>query len=254
LLAVRKGLEEISMEVLDEGVDRATLGVLSRATLISAEERQVVAYHEAGHALVAAVLPGADLPHRLTIQPRGGTLGHCSMADTHDRVTWSRSRLVAHMASLLGGWVAEKVVFDEVGSGASSDLERASTIARRMVRDWGMSDTVGPMSFPTTDTGWGPVRYSEQESVTIYVETRTLVGEARKLANDVLVSRRSTLDVLASALLERETLSRGEILAMVDAPQGTAAHGNGTSDSAIVTSTQGGVLDLPGGRRGRYGI
>jgi len=213
LLAARRGGEGIDMAALEEGIDRARLGILSRSTIMSDEERRIVAYHEAGHALVALALPGGAPPHKLTIAPRGGTLGHCSLVDTHDRSIRTRSRLVGHMAVLLGGRLAEVIEFGEPSSSAGSDLEAASHIARQMVRELGMSDALGPLSYAEgpISTGSGPRTYSEEASRLIDAEARRLGEEASALASDTLLRRRAALRRVAEALLERETLTAAEL-------------------------------------------
>ncbi len=212
LLATRRGLDRISMAVLDEGVDRATFGLVSHQAMMTDEARSVVAYHEACHAIVALALPGAMPPHKLTILPRGRTLGHCSMTDTHDRFVWSRTRLLDQMASLLGGWVAERLVFGEAGSGASGDLERVGSLARRMVREWGMSKDLGPLAFPAAN---GSGRYSEREAGAISIEVRRLADEAQDRATSVLSVSRARLDAVAADLLQRETMTSDEIELLV---------------------------------------
>ncbi|MGH9077181.1 MAG: AAA family ATPase [Acidimicrobiales bacterium] len=222
LLAARRGLGRISMATVDEGIERATLGLVSHQAVMTDEERRVVAYHEAGHAVVALALPGT-MAHKLSILPRGRTLGHCSMVDTHDRFVWSRTRLLDHMAAMLGGWAAERMVFGEAGSGASSDLDWVGVTSRRMVREWGMSETLGPLSFPSTSAAAGG--YSEGEGPVIYAESRRLAEEALDRAQVVLDRSRSRLDALVDALLERETMSAAEIEAVVATVPADAANG-----------------------------
>ncbi|MGI8682146.1 MAG: AAA family ATPase, partial [Mycobacteriales bacterium] len=250
LLAARRGLSQISMALVDEGIDRATLGLTSRRTVMSEDERSVVAYHEAGHALVALALPGATPPHKLTILPRGGTLGHCTMLDSHDRVVWSRSMLLDVMASYLGGWVAERLVFGQACSAASSDLAAVGEQARVMVREYGMSDTLGPVALPVSARGGGGHQaYSERQAEAIDAEVSRVIGEAHDRAVGVLESARAGLDLVAAALLERETLSSVEIQALL---ADTTADVGGASGR----SPNGGVApQLVGGghRRGSVG-
>ena len=211
LLATRRGLSAVTMAEVDEGFERATLGVASRGTLMSDQERRVVAYHEAGHALVALSIPDGSPPHKLTIVPRGGALGFCSLIDTHDRVMSFRSGMRDEMAVLLGGRVAEELVFADPGSGASSDLQRAGHIARQMVCELGMSDAVGPLVYQGrggTDGGRG---YCDEDAHTIYTEVRRLLEEAHARALAVLTEQRPALETLAQALLEQETLTGAEV-------------------------------------------
>ena len=210
LLASRKGLDLIDMKVLDEGIDRAYLGVASKGNIMTDEERRAVAYHEAGHALVALRVPGARLPYKLTIVPRGGSLGHCSTTDSHDRLVHSRSMLIAQMAVSLGGWACEKLVFGETGSGASSDLHRATDIARKMVCEFGMSD-LGPMVFTEFDSYGRPRPPSSEAGKAIDDEIRRLSEEAHQQALAVLSAERAGLDRIVVALLEQETLTAEEL-------------------------------------------
>ncbi|MGH9153573.1 MAG: AAA family ATPase, partial [Acidimicrobiales bacterium] len=204
LLASRRELEHIPMALMDEAVERAFLGVSSRRHIMSDEERRLVAYHEGGHALVALALPGASPPHRLTIAPRGGSLGHCTMLDAHDRVLRSRSTLVDEMAALLGGRVAETLVADDPGSGAADDLRRVYDIARSMVCDLGMSEAVGPMAFGDTGPDGRRRVFSEHKAQTIDTEIRRLVDEAYQRAEKVLHAWRDGLERVAEALLAHE--------------------------------------------------
>ena len=203
LLATRRGMDEIPMAVVDEAIDRAILGITSRATVLSEEERRMVAYHEAGHALVARGVPGSAPSHKLTIVPRGGALGHCTVLDAYDRLVVSRSGMVDHMAVGLGGRVAEQLVFGEPGSGSGSDLERVGEMARHMVRDLGMSDAAGPL-------GYGAMPSADAARL-IDAEARRLASEAEDRARAVLAACRGDLDRVAQALLERETLSAADL-------------------------------------------
>ncbi len=213
LLATRRGSPHITLQLLEEGVDRAVIGVASRGTILSEAERRMVAYHEAGHALVAMALPGAALPHKLTIVPRGGTLGHCAVVDTHDRAVRSQSDFLGTLAMLLGGRAAEELVFADRASSAESDLERVGEIARMMVCELGMSDALGPVGYGSNGANAGR---SEEEARLIYSEVRRLVDEAYEQALSVLVSSRRVLDRVAEALLERESLSAAELEHLVN--------------------------------------
>ena len=242
LLAARQHLTEVPMSLVEEGIDRAYLGISSRGTLMSDEERRVVAYHEAGHALVGRALPGATPPHKLSILPRGGTLGRCTILDTHDRVIVSRSMLMDRMAALLGGWSAETLVFGEAGSGSSGDLERVGAIARQMVRDYGMSEELGPLAYPDGGSG-----RSERESQIIYSEVRRLVDESRQRAHEVLTGSRAALERLADALLEHETLSSDEI----DLVAGATVVNRARRSDGVATVGVGPARESRSGTRGR---
>ncbi len=221
LLAARDGDPAITAAVLEEAVERGFLGVSSKRRVMTAEERRIVAYHEAGHALVGLALPGVTVPRKLSIIPRGPGLGWVWAVDD-ERAIHSRSMLLNQMAMLLGGRVAEQVVFGEAGSGAANDLARVSATARWMVCELGMSEALGDMSYgdEQSDGRAGGRPYSEKEAALIGDEARRLVDEARALAYDVLVPARASLDRVAKALLERETLSATqlEVLARPRAP------------------------------------
>jgi len=213
LLAARRHVKEISMTLVEEGVDRAALGVASGTTRMSTEERRLVAVHEAGHALVARAFPESVILHKVTIVPRGRALGHNRFLDDIDRKVFSRTRLIHRMAASLGGRVAEQLVFGEVSSGAGSDLRSVGERARWMVCELGMTETLGAQVFIEPRDGWGNDhrRWSEDAARTIDTEVARLIGEAEALAVQVLTTGRLQLDRVAEALLEHETMSADEI-------------------------------------------
>ncbi|HEX2700010.1 MAG TPA: AAA family ATPase [Acidimicrobiales bacterium] len=217
LLAARRGRAAITMQFAEEGIERARLGVSSRATIVSDDERRVVAYHEAGHALVARALPGADPPHRLTVAPTASTLGHCTTIDQHDRVVVGRSRMLDRVATLLGGWAAERLVFGETTSACSSDLERAERLARHMVADLGMSERLGPRVFGRSSRDGRP-SYSEDAARIIDDEVDRVIEEARTRSETALDAARELLDRAATALLERESLTADELELLASVP------------------------------------
>ncbi|MGI8684873.1 MAG: AAA family ATPase [Acidimicrobiales bacterium] len=213
LLATRKGVDEITMEIIDEAIDRAYLGITSRRHVMSEEERRVTAYHEAGHALVALSLDRAATPHRVTILPRGGTAGHCILLDDHDVVLPSRSQMLARMAVSMGGWAAEMLVFDEPAAGSSADLKRVRQMAEQMVCELGMSEELGPMT-ASDERGYDGRRPPLSDEATAAI--RRLVDQATVQARTTLTAQRKVLDRIAEALLERETLTRAELEALAD--------------------------------------
>ncbi|MBA3300386.1 MAG: ATP-dependent zinc metalloprotease FtsH [Thermoleophilaceae bacterium] len=218
LLAARAGGDVITAATLEEAVERAMTGVSSRRHKVTDEERRMVAYHEAGHALVGVALPGVTAPHKVSIIPRGPGLRYVWGIDEDERAIHSRSMLINQMAMQLGGRVAEEVVFGDVGTGAASDLRKVSDTAGRMVREFGMSEALGDMSYSDEIRGYmvHPA-YSEKEAELIGDETRRIVDEARRLAQEVLLGSRPALDRIAEALLERETLSSTELEELVAA-------------------------------------
>jgi cell division protease FtsH len=217
LLAARREMAKVTNEIIEEALDRTVHGI-GRTHVMSDEERRFVAYHESGHALVARALPGGDPPHKISIVPRGATLGAVTTLDPlqSDRVVFTRSRLLNSIATSFGGRVAEELVFGEPGAGASADLAKARSLARRMVCELGMGAAAGPLPFGADgrrDDGlWiGPVERSDELARTIDTEVQTVMLEAYQKARTVLLASRAALDRVAGALLERETLTAAEL-------------------------------------------
>ena len=210
LLAARRGQPLIDRRTIEEALERTGLGIASGRRL-SDEDRRLVAYHEAGHGLVARALPGGRLLHKISIVPRGGAAGVTWLPEDSDRRLHSRSMLIERMATLLGGRVAEEIVFGEPADTASGDLAQVTQIARRMVAELGMSDTVGALNYARRNGYDGDVAYSDETARLIDAEARRLVDEAEELARGVLNGARSTLDRVAHALLERESLTLEEV-------------------------------------------
>lgn len=213
LLASRKGPgHPVTNAILDEAYDRTWAGVGSHRTQMTDDERRVIAYHESGHAIVALAIEESSIPHKLTILPTGNSLGHLRMVDTHDRTVMTRDRYMAQMAVSFGGWVCEKVMFGQVGSGASSDLSNINRIARSMVFDWGMSD-LGPMAASdlgpqAVDRNGFPTQGATDEA---RLAIRSLGDEAQAMALNVITTQRAALDEIATTLLERETLNGDDL-------------------------------------------
>jgi cell division protease FtsH len=213
LLAARHNKDEISMEEMEEAVDRVIAGPERKTRLISGKEKEITAYHEAGHAIVGALLPQADPVHKITIIPRGQALGITMSLPTEDRFMMSRGQLMAQLAMMLGGRAAERVNFDEVTTGASNDLERVTQTARQMVTRYGMSEKLGPMAlghagqqvFMGRDFGAQP-DYSDEIAFQIDKEIRRIVDESYDTAEDLLVRNRELLQKLAEELIEYETV------------------------------------------------
>ena len=209
LLAARRGADQIDRREIDEAMDRIGLGI-ARARQLSDEDRRIIAYHEAGHGLVARALPGGRILHKISIVARANAAGVTWIPETGDRRLHTRTFLVERMATLLGGRAAEDIVFGEIADGAGHDLARVGLIARRMVTVLGMSEAVGAMSY-ADETGPNGVVYSDETARLIDDEARRLVGEADAMARRVLREQRSLLDRVADALLERETLTLDEV-------------------------------------------
>lgn len=210
LLAARNRADWITMPILEEAIDRAALGI-GGARKMTDEDRRAVAYHEAGHGLVAMALPGGRVLHKITIIPRGRSLGAAYLPAADERYTHPRSLLIERMATLLGGRTAEELVFGEVGDGASSDLAAVAALGRHMVSELGMSEAVGAINYGHEVGANGYRIHSEETARLIDSEVRRLVEEAGTMARRVLTGSRPSLDRVAEALMERETLTLEEV-------------------------------------------
>jgi len=213
LLMARQQGDAITMEILEAAKDKVLMGAERRSMIITEKEKKVTAYHEAGHALVAWMLPGADPVHKVTIIPRGRALGVTMQLPDEERNSQDRTYLFNMLCTLLGGRIAEEVVFNEITTGAGNDIERVSDIARKMVCEWGMSNKVGPLLFkPSDPLGGLPGQIlSEQTAHLINTEVQKLVQEAYTTAKKILLENRALLDDISRALLEQETITRSEI-------------------------------------------
>ena len=218
LLATRRDVSEVGVHELEEAIDRVVAGPERRSRLLSDGERRVIAYHEGGHALVGHALPGTDPVHRVTIIPRGRSLGSTLTLATEDRFLVRRSELIARLAMLLGGRAAEELVFVDPTTGAQDDIGRATTIARQMVTEFGMSDSLGPMRFgqPQEEVFLGrdlhsTPDYSDEVAARIDAEIRELIDQAHLIARTLLADNRPALDRLVSVLLEKETVQAEEV-------------------------------------------
>ena len=221
LLATRRAVSEVGVHELEEAIDRVVAGPERRSRLLSDGERRVIAYHEGGHALVGHALPGTDPVHRVTIIPRGLSLGSTLTLATEDRFLVRRSELIARLAMLLGGRAAEELVFVDPTTGAQDDIARATTIARQMVTEFGMSDSLGPMRFgqPQEEVFLGrdfhsTPDYSDEVAARIDAEIRELIEHAHRIARTLLEGNRPALDLLVTVLLEKETVQAEEVEAI----------------------------------------
>ena len=218
LLAARRNKKKITASELDEAIDRVIAGPQRRSRILTPKERELTAYHEAGHVLVAKVVPGADPPHKVTILPRGMALGYVMYAPPEDKYTYTRQEILARITGGLGGRVAEEIVFGEVTTGAQNDFEQATELARKMVTEFGMSNKLGPLSLGRRH---GPVflgrdlvesrNYSEEIAYEIDKEIRRIIDECYEQARQAVLSHRDALDRIAKALIERESLEAPEL-------------------------------------------
>lgn len=217
ILAARRNKKVVGQQELEEAIERVIAGPERKSRLITADEKRVVAYHEAGHAILMNALPEADPVQKITIIPRGMYGGFTRGIPQEDLTLISRKKLIAEMIGLLGGRVAEELVFDDITSGASNDIERVTQLARNMVTRLGMSDKLGPMVFGQKEEMIFLGReiseqrdYSEASAEKIDQEVRALVNNAYKTAQELMSTYRKELDAIASRLLEVETMNRDE--------------------------------------------
>jgi cell division protease FtsH len=218
LLAARQDKKVVEMIDFENAKDKVLMGVERRSMIISETEKKTIAYHEAGHALVADLLPGADPLHKVTIIPRGRALGLTQQLPADDKYNYSRDYLVNRITILLGGRAAEEIVFQQQTTGAGDDLEKATDMARKMVCEWGMSDRMGPLTFGKGEEHIflgrevaRPKDFSEETAVLIDSEIKRIVMESAARARHMIETNIEKLHALARALLERESLDGEEI-------------------------------------------
>ena len=224
LLTARSNDKLITDAALDEAIDRVIAGPQRRTRLMSEHEKLVTAYHEGGHALVAAALPGTDPVHKVTILPRGRALGYTMVLPDEDKYSQTRSELLDKLAYMLGGRAAEELVFHDPTTGAGNDIEKATSVARAMVTQYGMTETLGAVklgsnnSEPFLGRDMGHTRdYSEAVAAQVDGEVRKLLDNAHHEAFDILHENRDVLDALVLALMDKETLDKAEIAEVFEA-------------------------------------
>jgi cell division protease FtsH len=229
LLAGRMGKTQVENDDFDRAKDKILMGLERKSMLISDEEKKNTAYHEAGHTMVARLIPGTDPVHKVSIIPRGMALGVTLQLPTADRYSYDREHLLNNIAILLGGRAAEEIALKHMTTGAGNDLERATALARKMVCEWGMSDAMGPLSYGKKEEQIFLGReiaqhrdYSEHTAVEIDNEVKRIVMDNYHRAKTLIQEREAVLHSLARALLEKETLDAADIDAIVNG-QPTAA-------------------------------
>ena len=257
LLAARFDKDRLEMADFEEAKDKVLMGTARKSMIISDEEKRNTAYHEAGHTLVAKMIPGTDPIHKVTIIPRGRALGLTQQLPMDEKHTYPKRYLLDSLAVLMGGRVAEELVLDEMTSGAGNDIERATETARKMVCQWGMSEKLGPLAFGQKEEQIFLGRefaqhkdYSEETAVLIDQEIRDVVTRAYEQAKKILQENTDTLHALAQALLERETLVETEIDAIIagDVPKTAEAKAEETRPDAHTedeTTAPGKLRPLP---------
>jgi len=230
LLAVRRGKKEVNMSEFEEAVERVMAGLEKKNRLINPEERKIVAYHELGHALVALSLPGTDPVQKISIIPRGiAALGYTMQVPTEDRFLMKKTELLNKIATLLGGRAAEEIVFGDISTGAHNDLSKATDIARSMVKEYGMSVTIGQVYFsrekrPLFIEAGMPAggEYSEATAEMIDKEIKEIISVQYKRALDILGEKKDVMDKGAEVLLEKEKIDGEELKALLGTPSDKA--------------------------------
>jgi cell division protease FtsH len=233
LLAARDDKDEVQMVDIERAIDRIIAGLEKKNRLVHDKEREIVAYHEAGHAIVAERAEHADPVHKISIIPRGvAALGYTQQLPTDERYLIQRPELYDRIAVLLAGRAAEEVVFGEISTGAGNDLERATDIARRMVAELGMSSRIGPVNLLRRQGAFlqpsenGHAEYSEATAQVIDSEVQRLLVEGYNRAIDVLRADREALDRLARLLLEKEVVERAELRELMGVAHNRSADGS----------------------------
>src|SRR5262247_2978 len=222
LWAARQNKKEVATVNFEMAKDKVLMGAERKSMILSEEEKRTTAYHEAGHALMAKLLPGTDPVHKVTIIPRGRALGVTMQLPTDDRHNYTKEFLYNTLAILMGGRVAEELVLKNITTGAGNDIERATDLARKMVCEWGMSEKLGPMTFGKKDEEiflgrdfTQKVDYSQQTAIEIDAEVRRIIQESYHRAKDLLKTNLRLLHKVAEMLLEKEVLDGSEIDAIV---------------------------------------
>ena len=222
LLAARADAEKITMVHMEQAKDKVMMGAERRSMIITEKEKEITAYHEAGHALVAMLLPGTDPIHKVTIIPRGRALGLTQQLPVDEKHTYAKSYLQNNLCILLSGRAAEELVFKEITTGSGNDIERCTQLARKMVCEWGMSEEMGPLSYGKKEEQIFLGReiaqhrdYSESTAIRIDDEVKSIVLRANEKVHKLLSDNITVLESIAQALLERETLGLEDIKALM---------------------------------------
>jgi len=276
LLTARANKKQIDMLTLEEAIDRVMAGPERKSRIMGEKEKKIIAYHEGGHALVGHALPNADPVHKVTILPRGRALGYTLALPTEDKFLVTRAEMMDQLAMLLGGRTAEELVFHEPTTGAANDIEKATSIARNMITQYGMSEKLGARKFGQENgevflgREMGHQRdYSEEIASTIDDEVRRLIEGAHDEAWEILVEYRDVLDNLVLELMEKETLQKDEVLRVFERVQKRPSRGSYTGygkrlpsdkapvmtprELALLASGDGGADVVSGGPNGAHG-
>ncbi|SDC54694.1 membrane protease FtsH catalytic subunit [Pelagirhabdus alkalitolerans] len=252
LVAARGDKKEVEMVDVDEAIDRVIAGPAKKSRVISDKERNIVAYHESGHTIIGMVLDDADMVHKVTIVPRGQAGGYAVMLPKEDRYFMTKPELIDKITGLLGGRVAEEIIFGEVSTGAHNDFQRATSIARKMVTEYGMSERIGPLQFSGGNSQvflgrdmQSDANYSDAIAYEIDQEMQSLINHCYTRAKDILTENQEKLELVAKTLLEVETLDAGQIKSLFEdgvlkEPE-VVSEQNGSESKEDQTSTEEGV-------------
>jgi cell division protease FtsH len=240
LLTARSNKREITMQELEEGIMRVIAGPEKKSRVMSEKERLVTAYHELGHAIVGHLLPNTDPVHKISIISRGQALGYTISLPTEDKFLTTRAELTDTMAMTLGGRAAEEIIFSEITTGASNDLEKVTETAKQMVMRFGMSERLGPRVFghdrsqPFLGREFSSEPdYSDEIAREIDDEIRRIVEEAHQTAKDILVERRGALDTISKILLERETIDAEQFAKLLDGAPADEVFGDEEEETRV---------------------
>lgn len=252
LWAARSNKKFLEMHDFEQAKDKVLMGVERKSMVISDDEKKNTAYHESGHAIVGYLLPGIDPIHKVTIIPRGFALGLTQTLPTEDRLSYTKDRAENMISFLMGGRIAEELIFDQKTTGAGNDIERATDLAHKMVCEWGMSDRLGPITFGKKEEApflgretHHSKNYSESTSQAIDQEVREVVERNYRRAKDLLTSNIDILHAMAIALVERETLDKDEIdliMKRVKLPPKASSKPEGGTDSGSAPATNEGEV------------
>jgi cell division protease FtsH len=222
LLAARHSQKFVTMRDFESSKDKVLMGAERKSMIITDEEKKVTAYHEGGHALLASLLPHADPLHKVTIIPRGMALGVTQQLPTEERHNWTREQLQDRIAVCMGGRIAEELTFSQITTGAQNDIEQATEMARKMVCEWGMSDSLGPLTYGKKEEAIFLGKefnrhqdYSEATALKIDAEIKRIVTDQYERATALLTEKRDVLERVAAALLEHEVLDAGQLRQLI---------------------------------------
>jgi cell division protease FtsH len=261
LLTARSNEKTITDASLDEAIDRVMAGPQKRTRLMNDKERAITAYHEGGHALVAAALPQSDPVHKITILPRGRALGYTMVLPDEDKYSQTRAELLDKLAYMMGGRAAEELVFHNPTTGAGNDIEKATALARAMVTQYGMTERLGAVRLgenegqPFLGRDIGHARnYSEAVAAIVDEEINKLISQAHQEAFDILTDNRDVLDALVEQLLEKETLDKSEVAEIFEPLRRREIRPAWTGSETRIPSTVPPVKSSSNGRQRENGV